>query len=130
MEKLKIYFTEVVLKKLGPSFIKSAITAVTALVAAKSGVLDKYGISADNVTGDITFHSKIFLAWIESAGGLAFLASLLTLFQHHTTAVITGAPQSGDVRKEPDVPIEGGVRKTDLPLENTTQGDANVQKPQ
>lgn len=51
-------------------------------------------------------------------GGIALMAgitALYSLIQHHAVATVKGTPQSGDVRVNPPVQMEGGDRKTDPP---------------
>jgi hypothetical protein len=47
-----------------------------------------------------------------AGGGL--LTALFTAMQHHTVAAVQGAPQSGDMREGPSVPVQNGDRKGDI----------------
>lgn len=114
MDSLKVWLIEVGLKKMGPSLIRAAIAGGLGLIAAHANVLANFGIVYDKVAGTITLHLDTLDVWLMTVG-LGTITALLTAAQHHTVAAVTGTPQSGDVRKEPDVPVEGGKRETDIP---------------
>lgn len=119
MDNLKTYFIEVVLKKYGPSFVKGAVAWLFVYLGAHQGILNSHGITWDpsGHTLDIDFDIlaggvwQSLLAMMAGSGGLMVL---LSSFQHHAAAVVAGTPQSGDLRKVPDVPVVDGDRKGDL----------------
>jgi hypothetical protein len=114
LEELKTYFIEVILKKYGPSFVKGAIASLFVYFGSHQGLLNSLGITwdASGHTLDIDFDTLGLWAFTAGSG---LLMAALTAAQHHTGAVITGAPQSGDVRVNPPAPIEGGGRAGDPP---------------
>ena len=114
MSNIKTWFVEVAIKKLGPSLIKGAMGAGLAYLAAKQGLLVQFGVVYDAAAQTLTLHLDTFQGWILASGTGLIMASL-TAGQHATTAVITGKPLSGDVRVNPDQPVDGGNRSGDPP---------------
>jgi hypothetical protein len=108
LEKLKIYAVEVIINKLGPGIIGSALTALIALATTHAGVLESWGI---------TFHTWPFV-WApgqEPSGPCmliefdtisktalvtlsAFVTGAMALGWHHAWSALTGKPQSGGQR--------------------------------
>lgn len=119
LEKLKIYFIEVILKKYGPSFIKGAVAWLFLYLGAHQGVLNSHGITWDpsGHTLDIDFDilaGNVWTSVLALMAGSGGLMAALTALQHHSVAAATGEPQSGDKRESPTIPIAGGDRKDDI----------------
>lgn len=126
MEKIKTYLVEVVLRNVGPKVAASVVSALVALLAAHQQLMEKMGVtyysnfsgtwSGQAPTGQlITIELDTLSKW----GAIAFVGALTliwSIIQHHTVATVTGAPQSGDVRKV-DLPVIDGKRATDPPKE-------------
>lgn len=112
MENFRTWLVEVAWKKMGPSLIKGAVAAGIGIMATHQGILNSLGITWDSSGHVIQLDTDILSNWM-LAGGAGAIMALLSLISHHGTAVVAGAPQSGDVRKNPDVPIEGGTRQGD-----------------
>lgn len=125
MDSIKTWLVEVGLRKLGPTAMASAISALFALLAAHQGLLEQWGITygiwpLSWASGQVPSGHVILIELDTiSTSALTLIAALATAAmaaaQHHATAVVTGAPQSGDVRVSPPVAIEGGQRATDPP---------------
>lgn len=126
MDKLKTYLVEVVINKIGPKVAASVLAYGVTLIVAHQEFLEQMGITYYPMfdgtwsggimpTGSlivIEFDTlKVWGAGMIVAGVMAFVAWM----QHHGTAVMTGAPQSGDLRQEPSIPTPGGDRKDDPP---------------
>lgn len=123
MDKLKTYIAEVVARKVVPAAIASALAALGTYLVAHAAILEQYGITYGIwpfswVSGQVpsgpcilieldTFKIKFAVAAVSLVG------VAMTFLTHHTVATVTGAPQSGDMRKCPDVPEPGGARVTD-----------------
>lgn len=98
---------------MGPSLIRGALAAVVGLVAAHHGFLDVLGLTYDPTENTLNLDLDTFGKYllIVGTGGIT---AILAALQHHTVATVTGAPQSGDMRKmDPDIPVAGGQRKED-----------------
>jgi len=116
MDSLKVWVVEVLYKKLGPSLIKGALAAVVGLVAAHHGALASIGITYDPTQNTLNLDLDTFGKYLLPLGA-GFLTMGFTALQHHATAVVTGTPQSGDLRKmSPIDPVLGGQRKDDPKL--------------
>lgn len=116
MDSLKIWLVEVGYKKLAPSLIKGALAALVGLVAAHQGALDFIGITYDKVGNCLVLDLDKFANWmfVASSGGIM---AAFTAIQHHMTAAVVDAPQSGDMRKmDPVLPPLNGERKEDPKL--------------
>lgn len=114
IEQIKTYFVEVALKKYLPSFIKGAVAAGCLYIAGHAGLMEAIGLSFDPSDNTLTLQLTKFTAWLV-AGGSGLVMAAMTAAQHHTTAVVTGKPQSGDVRVNPESVVEGGKRAGDVP---------------
>lgn len=95
IDKLKVWFLQVAVKQLGPSAIRAAVLGVASWFIAKEGLLASYGIVSDAAAKTTTIH------WTQVSDALivglpALIAVIIKLTQHTTTAVVTGAPISGD----------------------------------
>lgn len=121
MDSLKTYLIEVVLKKLGPTAAAAGISALFGLLAAHQGLLEAWGITFGTWPLAWTTPPSGHVIVIEldtiSTGLLTLLAAGAAAFvaasQHHVTAAVTGAPQSGDLRQAPPLPMQGGSRPGD-----------------
>lgn len=113
MEKLKIWAIEVGVKKLGPSAIRAAVAGLVGLLVAHANLLEQFGIVYDSTLKTVTLHLDSLTTWL-TVTGLGLITATLRAAQHHGEAVIKGAPQSGDLRKTPNIPLEDGDRKTDI----------------
>lgn len=108
LEKVKIYAVEVILKKMGPAAIASAISAFLALLAANQGLLESWGITF----GIWPFHwppgaepsGQVILIELDTISkvGLTVVSSLLVALvagaNHHTVAAVKRKPQDGGQR--------------------------------
>lgn len=112
MDSLKAWLVEVAWKQMGPSLIKGALAALVGLVAANHGLLALIGLTYDPTQNTLNLDLDTFGKYILVIG-TGGLTALFAAIQHHTTAVVTGAPQSGDQRQAPTVPEVGGQRKED-----------------
>lgn len=111
MDSLKTYFEEVVIKEIAPSVIRGMFAALVGLIVAHQVVLTRIGMDYDPTTWDLVIHLKKVMAWLTIMASTGGLTGLLRLMQHHTVATITGAPQSGDLRKmDPVDPVLNGKR--------------------
>ena len=123
MDKIKAYFVEVVLKKMTSAGVQSAVSALVVYLAAHQGMLEQFGITtytfgqwpypAHMPSGMVTL-----IEWdtLKSGGAIALSALAMMAMAwvwHHGEATVKGQPQSGDLRKEPEVPVEGGKREGD-----------------
>lgn len=121
MDKIKTYFVEVVLKSVVPKMTNAVIAAGITFLVAHQEFMAKMGITYyPNFTGIwngpapsgrlLVLEIDTFGLW----GGamiVAAAAALWAFISHHTVATITGAPQSGDKRTNPEVQIAGGKRQ-------------------
>lgn len=112
-DNLKIYLIEVGIKKIVPSLIKGGLAALVGLLAAHNGLLSSLGVTYDTTGQVISFNLSAFSHWLEVIALSGTLTGTLTALFHHTGAAVTGTPQSGDVRKENNIPTPGGERETD-----------------
>lgn len=104
MDSFKSWLEEVVLKKMGPSFVKGVIAYVLGYIATHSEMLSKMGIVYLADVQDIVIHLKVFSVWAGAAVvGLGMAA--MTLIQHHATAAVTGKPQDGTHERATDLPV-------------------------
>ena len=105
---MKIWAVEVLLKRAGPVLASSLTTYAAALWATHQDFLESAGVtyyanfigqfSGAMPTGHlIIIELDTFGAWAWAAIG-ALLLTLVTVGFHHTTAVVTGAPQYGGQR--------------------------------
>jgi hypothetical protein len=113
MDAVKTWIVEVGWKQMGPSLVKGALTALVGYVAAHHGALALLGLTYDPTQNTLVLDMDAFGKYLLPLGAGVITASFAAL-QHHTVAAVTGAPQSGDMRKmEPDVLVTGGQRKDD-----------------
>lgn len=123
LDKLKTYFVEVMMKNVGPKVSAAVMSYLITLFVAHQDVMEKMGITYyPNFDGHwhgipptgrfLTVEFDTLQIW----GGMALVAGITmawSFLSHHTVATVTGAPQSGDKRIEPDAAITGGSRSTD-----------------
>lgn len=112
MDSLKTWAVEVLWKQMGPSLIRGALAAVVGLVAANHGALAFIGLTYDPTQNTLNLDLDTFGKYILILG-TGGLTAIFAALQHHTVAVVTGTPQSGDQRQAPTVPEAGGQRKED-----------------
>lgn len=122
-ENLKTYAVEVILKKIGPTAMASGIAALFALLAAHQGLLEQYGItfgvwplvwpSGQQPSGHVILIELDTVSTAAIALLVTLASSIMAAANHHATAAVTGAPQSGNVRTEPEQPVQGGQRSGD-----------------
>lgn len=112
VDQMKIWFIEVAIKKMLPSLIKTSIMALIAYMAAHQNLLSALGVSWAAQGHSINIDLDTLSAWALIAIPGAITA-LLTAFQHHTIAAVTGTPQSGDMRQTSTQPAINGDRKGD-----------------
>lgn len=123
MENIKTYMAEVIVRKMAPAAIASAVAAAGTFLLAHASELEKYGITyypdfAGVFSGTTPSGNVLIVEFDTLQKGLALvLVALVGAFMawttHHTVATVTGAPQSGDKRVEPPQPVVGGERKED-----------------
>jgi hypothetical protein len=118
-DSFKTWLVEVACKQMGPSIIKAALAAVTGYILAHAGALSAMGVDYDSVDNTIDISLNKLSAWALVAGP-AGIMGLMTLFQHHATAAVTGAPQSGD-KREDGAPVIDGQRKDDPKTQGGTK---------
>ena len=105
IDDIKIYFAEVVMKKLVPMAVVGGFTALCALLAAHHDMLSKFGVDYDSQARTIDISLDILSNWMIVALG-ALVTSGMALVKHHAQAALSGTPQSGDMRT--DHPTDGG----------------------
>lgn len=131
MDKIKTWIVEVVMKNVGPKVMSSLISMGLVFLAAHQDLMEQMGITyypdfngawhGAMPTGQlITVELATLKVWGAAMLGVG-VVTIIALLQHHTVATITGAPQSGDMRKT-DVPVMQGQRVDDSP-----KGGTNVQ---
>lgn len=103
MDSLKTYFVEVVLKKMGPAFVKGAVAWLVVYMGAHQGLLSSIGITYDGSHGhDLDIDLDVLSTWALTLGTGSIMA-LFTAAQHHTTAAIEGKPQDGSHERSTDI---------------------------
>lgn len=126
-DKVKTYFVEVVMKSVGPKVVSSVISMGLIFLAAHQDLMEQMGItyypnfdgkwSGAMPTGQlITIEIATLKVWGAAMLGMAVVA-IVAIVQHHGVATVTGAPQSGDKRVAPEIPVENGDRPVDPPKE-------------
>lgn len=125
MDKLKTYFVEVIVKNVAPKISNAVIAAGLTFLVAHQEFMQKMGI---------TYYADFIGKWVGAAptgrllvieidtlglwGGAMLImgaTAAWAFLSHHAVATVTGAPQSGDKRTEPDQPVSGGARMDDPP---------------
>lgn len=128
LDKLKTYFIEVVLKNVAPKVSNAVIAAGLTFLVAHQEFMEQMGITYYSAFNGI-FHGappsgRVLIVEIDTLGlwGGAMLIMGATaawaFFTHHTVAAVKGTPQSGDVRVNPEIPVQGGERAGDPPKGN------------
>jgi len=105
LDQLKTYFTEVLVKKCGPSFIKGAVGALFVYLGAHQGFLNSLGISWDASGHILNIDFDMLSTWAFTIGSGAIMAAL-TAAQHHTGAALKDLPQDGSHERSTDVKPE------------------------
>ena len=103
MDAFKLWLVNVGIKQMGPSLIRAAVAWAVAIVAAHQGMLTTFGVIYDASAHTLTLHIDTLQGWM-LGGGLGLITAFLTAAQHHTTAVVTGAPQDGSHQRATDAP--------------------------
>lgn len=94
MSSFQTWLVEVGAKKMVPSLVRAALAGLVGLIAAHQGLLTGLGIVYDPTGGTVVVHLGALRDWLD-AGSLGVVASVLAALQHHATAAVSGAPQSG-----------------------------------
>ena len=89
MDKIKEYLIEVVIKKMGPSFVKGAIAWLCVYLGAHQGLLNSVGITYDAAGHDLNIDLDALGMWAFTIGSGAIMA-MLTAAQHHASTAIQG----------------------------------------
>lgn len=123
MEKLKTYFVQVILKNVAPKVSNAVIAAGITFLVAHQEFMEQMGITYypdfAGVWRGAAPTGRLLVIEIDTLGiwgGAALImgaTALWAFFQHHTVATVTGAPQSGDKREAPTLPVPNGERKED-----------------
>lgn len=123
MDKLKTYFIEVVVKNVSPKVISAVMAYGVTFIIAHQQFMEQMGITYyDNFTGIFKGPpptGQLLIVEFDTLGKwgafalVAGATAVWAFFQHHAVATITGAPQSGNVRTEPEQPVVGGSRQGD-----------------
>lgn len=123
VDKLKTWLVEVVLKNVAPKVSNALIAGGITFFIAHQEFMEQMGITYyPNFIGTWSGavpSGRLLVIEIDTLGvwGGAMLimgaTAIWALFQHHAVATVTGAPQSGDKRIQPPVPVEGGQRQGD-----------------
>lgn len=105
---MKTYLVEVLIKKVGPVAAASLVSTLMALLAAHQGLLENWGITFGQYP--LTFTNgqvpsgPVILIELDTLSSFALsiiaplIVSLFALGVHHTTALVTGSPQTGGMR--------------------------------
>ena len=112
IDDIKIYFAEVVMKKLVPMAVVGGFTALCALLAAHHDMLSKFGVDYDSQARTIDISLDTLGNWAIVGLG-ALVTALMTAAKHTTVAAVTGQPLSGDMRSNATAPTVGGNRAGD-----------------
>ena len=99
MDKIKLYVTEVLIKKLGPSALRGAILALTTFLIAHADMLGNWGVIYDGSAHTITLNlDKLSIALV--LGLPALIAAVLKLISH-TAKPTVEVPIQGQVQASP-----------------------------
>lgn len=122
MDKLKTYFVEVVLKNVTPKVVSAILAYGITFLIAHQEFLAQMGITYygnfNGIWNGPAPTGRLLVMEIDTFGvwGGAMLVALVTavagFIMHHTTATVTGKPQSGDQRML-NIEVPGGKRSTD-----------------
>lgn len=123
MDKIKTYFVEVIVKNVGPKVAASVISMLLAFLAAHQEIMQQMGITyypdfSGKWLGAMPTGRLLVIEFdtLQVWGGIAIVAgatALWSILQHHTVATVTGTPQSGDKRVNPEQPVINGQRADD-----------------
>lgn len=123
MDWIETYLIEVVGKNLIPKVAAAAIAAAVGWLLSHAGMLEAWGVTTgtwplhwtSEPTGPVTVIEWDTLTVAGGAGLMGLLTLIAGIVMHHGKATVAGTPQSGDLRKTPDVPLSGGNRAGDTP---------------
>lgn len=87
MNKLKVWFIEIAIKKFGPSAVRGAVLGLGSWVAAKEGLLAPVGIIYDTATHILTINLDTLSIWAV-AGLPAIGAGLIKVLNHKGNEVV------------------------------------------
>ncbi len=114
LEKVKIYAVQVVLKKMGPAAIASAISAFLAILAAHQGLLEYWGITFGNwpfqwppgaePSGQVILIELDTISKVSLTAVSSLIVALVAGASHHVAAAVKKAPQSGGQRATDKIP--------------------------
>jgi len=104
-QKLKIYLVEVVLKRVSPAAFAAFIASAGAFYAAHKELLEKWGVTYGNwpIPG-FDASGPVIIIELDTVNAalwalVSALATGVIIFGwHHTSAAVTGKPQSGGQR--------------------------------
>lgn len=113
-EKLRWYIVNVALTKYAPMGAMAALAAFGAFMAAHAGLLEQYGVTYGNwpinfgtaPTGACLVIEMDTLSKAAIAGLVSIVAIMARATEHHVATTITP-------------PVEGGMRATDPPAQET-----------
>lgn len=126
MDSVKTWLVEVVIKKVAPTAVASLMASGVAFMLVHQQLMEQMGITyypnfngtwSGGVmpTGELITVELSTLKYWGAALLVTGFTGLMMFVMHHGKATVTGAPQSGDLRKTPDVPLSGGNRAGDSP---------------
>lgn len=124
MDSVKTYIAEVIVRKVVPAALASAIAALGTYLMAHAEILQQYGITywqnfggvfpaGQAPTGAVLVVEFDTLQKGAAILLIAGIGAVMAFMTHHTAATVTGAPQNGDKRLSDNVPVDGGKRSTD-----------------
>lgn len=120
MQKMKIYGIEVVLRKVGPAAIGSAVSLAAAFILAHQNAFESYGINyiqewSPEWLATHTITGKVLLLELDTtslqaiSGIIALAVAFFVTGGHHISAAVTGKPQSGGQRATDQPPAPPSV---------------------
>ena len=87
MDKIKLWISEVLIKKIAPSALRGAIMALTTFLVAHAGLLGNWGVVYDATTRTITLNlDKLSIALI--IGLPAIIAAVIKLVNHTGNQIV------------------------------------------
>ena len=125
LDTIKTYLVEVASKNVAPKVITAVMSYGITFLIAHQEFMEQMGITYypnfDGTWHGVAPTGQLLVIEFDTLGkwgAVALIAGVTaawSFFQHHAVATVTGAPQSGDKRENPPVPVEGGARATDIP---------------
>lgn len=91
MSKVKLWISEVLIKKMGPSAVRGAILALTTFLIAHQNMLGNWGVIYDSAHQTITLNlDKLSIALV--LGLPAVIAAIIKLANHQTNQLKIPVP--------------------------------------